>query len=830
MKHLIYSLAAALLLLPACFAAAQVLDCSHATVVVASQVSTPQAAAIEMLLDESAKRTGHRWETAHQFPSRPAACTIVADTIGQMPQLLPQGLIRMAFAPPPHPEAFSLHAFRDRSRTGILITGNDDRGLLFGIGALLRKLSLSPGRATLPRPLHLIESPEKPIRSHQLGYRFKNNTYDAWNLAQFEQQIRDLAVFGGNTVQLISPASDDDPLSPLFPAAPLETLLGVSRILDRYGLNCDMYYPEMETDYARPADVARELARFDSLFRQIPHVNALWIPGGDPGHTPPELLFPLIAQEAVLLHSYHPNARIYVSAQGMDAAHYEDFYRLVAQHPAWLSGVFFGPQSRDSMETQRRRIPAEIPLLFYPDIGHTMHAQFPVPQWDPTYALTEGREPIDPRPAEEALIYRHFAPLNAGFVTYSEGVNDDVNKVLWTQWGWSASMPAKSILEDYARYFVGPQWTRPFAQGLLDLEQNWRGPLLTNRQIAPTLREFQQMEQSDAAPRDNWRFEMALYRAYYDAFLQTRLTAETHQQTAALEALRSSRDADAAMDRAEALLQPPATVPGADLRDRVFILAGDLFRHIGLQLSVKLYGASNWERGANLDRIDISLNDRGWLERELQRIRALPADQRAGALRNLIALEEPGPGTFHDDLGNPAHEPHLVRGPGFAADPGFYRSAIDGVADRIPEDGWRWSQLTYAETLYEVPLHLHYSGLDPARHYRLRVTYAGEDYALPLRLTAARNLEIHPALQRNTNPQTLEFDLPAEANRSGELDLEWAGPKNSGGSGRGRQVAEVWLFPVEANWARPTRPPSRKTPLFLLGFDRNSSIYPRSKG
>lgn len=110
-----------------------------------------------------------------------------------------------------------------------------------------------------------------------------------------------------------------------------------------------------------------------------------------------------------------------------------------------------------------------------------------------------------------------------------------------------------------------------------------------------------------------------------------------------------------------------------------------------------------------------------------------------------------------------------------------------------------YDTITYAETLYDVPLRLHYSGLDPARHYRLRVTYAGEDYALPLRLTAYRSLKIHPMLQRKSNPQTLEFDLPAEATLSGELDLEWAGPENSGGSGRGRQVAEVWLFPVQTN-------------------------------
>jgi hypothetical protein len=109
-------------------------------------------------------------------------------------------------------------------------------------------------------------------------------------------------------------------------------------------------------------------------------------------------MFPLLEAEARIARRYHPGATIWVSAQGLDAAHYERFYALLARQPEWLTGVFFGPQSRGSMETQRRRIPQRYAPQFYPDIGHTMHAQFPVPEWDPVFALTEGREPICPRP------------------------------------------------------------------------------------------------------------------------------------------------------------------------------------------------------------------------------------------------------------------------------------------------------------------------------------------------------------------------------------------------------------------------------------------------
>jgi hypothetical protein len=794
----IKTILAATLLLPVCFGlAAQAIDCTHATVLSAQTATIPEQTAIAVLLEESARRTGEQWQTANAYPTRGnPGCLIVAATAANLPSLLPPTLQRVDFKTPEASESFSINTFPWHGRQTIVIEGRDGRGLLYGVGYLLRTIELSSGKATLPLQLHIAQTPEKSIRGHQLGYRFKSNTYDAWNLAQFEQYIRELAIFGANTIQLIAPDSDDASTSPLYPAPALDTLLGISKILEKYGLDCSIFYPEMEPDYAKPEDFARELTRFEALFRQIPRVDSIWIPGGDPGHTPPNLLFPLVAQEAAILHKYHPNAKIYLSAQGMDAAQYEDFYRLAATKPAWLSGIFFGPQSRDSFETQRRRIPAALPILFYPDIAHTMHAQFPVPEWDPAYALTEGREPIDPRPVDEAVIYKHFEPLQSGFTAYSEGVNDDGNKFLWTQWSWNSSLPAEAILQDYSRFFLGPQWTQPFAKGLADLERNWRGPLLKNPHIEATAAEFEEMEQQSAAPKLNWRFELALERAHYDLFLQQRLTAETAQQQQALAALAQAPQtgSEKALASAESALIP--TQAGTAERAQVFALADKLFHNIGLQLSAKLYGASNWERGANLDRIDIPLNDRVWLKNRFTEIRQLPGEAaKLAAIEQILHWSDPAPRTLYDDLGDPANEPHLMRGKGFAGDPEQYQTAIDGVSDHTPLEGVRWSQLTYAETLYETPLELAYDHLDPARHYRLRVTFGGEDYTAPIGIVANHTVEIEPLHDRKFNPETLEFEIPQAAITTGSLTIEVTRPQGTGGSGRGHQVAEVWLIP-----------------------------------
>ena len=41
----------------------------------------------------------------------------------------------------------------------------------------------------------------------------------------------------------------------------------------------------------------------------------------------------------------------------------------------------------------------------------------------------------------------------------------------------------------------------------------------------------------------------------------------------------------------------------------------------------------------------------------------------AAAAARRRGAADPGPGGFYDDLGNPSCQPHLVRGPGFDADP-----------------------------------------------------------------------------------------------------------------------------------------------------------------
>ena len=294
----------------------------------------------------------------------------------------------------------------------------------------------------------------------------------------------------------------------------------------------------------------------------------------------------------------------------------------------------------------------------------------------------------------------------------------------------------------------------------------------------------------------NWRFSRP-HRAHYDATVRARLLTETAQEHAALAELRlaASLGAGQALVRAEERLAPPAEPVAADLRARTFELAEALFQSVHMQLSVPRYRAISVGRGANLDLIDMPLNSAPWLRERFTAIRTLPTEQeRLRAIEAIVNWENPGPGGFYDDLGNPMAQPHLVAGTSYEDDPAFLRAPH--MAASLGGAPLRISSQTYAESRDEHPLEMHYRGLDPAAHYRLRVVYGigamgSRDNPMTLRLVANGRHEIHGMRPKDPAARPMEFGMPAEATRDGQISLTWTRPAGLGGNGRGVQGSEV---------------------------------------
>jgi hypothetical protein len=738
---------------------AHAIDLKSATIVSAPTLTTQEKNAVTMLAEEIEKRTRIRLPVA-TGNSGAAGTTILINA-------------NKHIAPA---EGFTIQA----SNNLVTVTGNDPRGTLFGIGALLRNLRMERDTLEAPDTLRITTAPKYPLRGHQLGYRPKTNSYDGWDVATWNQYIRDLAVFGTNAIELIPPRSDDAADSPHFPLPPLRMMTEMSRVADSYGLDVWIWYPAMDKDYSDPATVEFALREWEVVYKALPRIDAIFVPGGDPGHTEPKYLMPLLEKQTALLHKYHPKAQMWVSPQSFNKEWMDQFLAILKnEQPAWLSGVVFGPQVRLSLPDLRKAVPQRYPIRHYPDITHSRQSQYPVPDWDVAFAATEAREVINPRPVDQAAIFHALQPFTIGFLTYSEGCNDDVNKFIWSGLGWNPDAKVADILTEYSRYFIGYQYASGFSQGLLALESNWRGPIVANANIEITLAQFQAMEKgASPALLANWRFQQGLYRAYYDAYVRRRVIHETEIEARAMAELRKGN-----MAEAERIIDTTLTDRVAlDLRGRIFELAEALFQSIRMQLSVAKYKAISTDRGATLDTVDNVLNNRGWLKAQFAA--GLSTDR-------ILNWEDPGPGGFYDDLGNLARQPHLVRGLPYDQDPAFLQSSYVGHSYRAERRSSWWNT---AETLGDTPLKMHYDHLDRAAQYKIRITYAGDSPNIKMRLMANDSIEIHPLITKPNPIAPIEFQIPKAATQSGELNLSWTREASLGGNGRGNQVAEVWLI------------------------------------
>ncbi|MEO7648922.1 MAG: glycoside hydrolase family 20 zincin-like fold domain-containing protein [Bryobacteraceae bacterium] len=274
--------------------AASAMDLTRAAVVYPAKFAGPEKKAIDVLVEEVAKRTQVRWAAGSARPGPQSPFISVDRSSGA-------------------PEGYSIRV----RNGGVEVTGNDARGVLFGVGRLLRTLRMSRGSIVIPDGFQITTAPKYSLRGHQLGYRPKPNSYDGWTVEVWDQYIRDLAVFGANAIELIPPRSDDASDSPHFPLPQMEMMTRMSGIVNDYGLDVWIWYPAMDPDYANPKTVESALTEWGDVFRKLPRVDAVFVPGGDPGHTQPKYLMALLEKQTKVLRRYHPKAQIWVSRKAL---------------------------------------------------------------------------------------------------------------------------------------------------------------------------------------------------------------------------------------------------------------------------------------------------------------------------------------------------------------------------------------------------------------------------------------------------------------------------------------------------------------------------------
>ncbi len=490
---------------------------------------------------------------------------------------------------------------------GVTVCAHRLRGLIYGFFLILRKCELKDGRLLLTKDVSGTYKPDMSVRGHNLSYTESNNTVDAWDAAQYRKYMIELMAFGTNTIEGNFFAVKER--NSLMKMSAEEAPVIISELCRELDLELTVFYPL--TKNMTDEETAELLV---SQLKTLPKLTYLFLPGGDPGNMQAGDFIRRCKVIVKAVSQIHPGLEIIPSAQ---APHEfpdwgENFKKAMNEKPEGISAVIFGPNHAMPLDELRRSIPFEYPIEQYPDITHNVRCETPVhfdrDDWHYAWAATLSRESVNPRPREYRLLHIKTRQYLRGSTPYSEGVSDDVNKVVWSSLDFDFGSSLRETLKDYSRLFIPGEDAEKIADLIFGLELNWETAPEESFSVESVFFGFDGMLIKNAALYENWRFLLLYFRALCDKIVRDRRIYELDLiEKADFEIRRGN------VEKAKEILSSEFTDEYKANRQKLFVLAQKLFGLIGIQLDVEHFGGKSRERGCTLDSIDMPVTDRPYL-------------------------------------------------------------------------------------------------------------------------------------------------------------------------------------------------------------------------
>ena len=311
-------------------------------------------------------------------------------------------------------EGFRIHAEPSGS---VQLVASTDRGFILAAGRLRRELRIhssghGPVRLSLPFEVE-VSRPAVAQHLQTRGVEFTTafvgpnssqpGSFSSW--ANAERFVKELAIFGGNEVELAHPIMGD-----VLNA----NVQNWSRLCERWDVDLSIWLP---VDDSAASFTAADIRPYDELFGNCTRLDAIHVPGGDggPGFFS-ETWWSAVRAVASVLRRHHPQAQVTVSANSFNSSSFTQFLAALARPETqqWLDGLQIGKEEPLPLAAFVARVakihkqPTPYYFLRVPDITHTVETGFPVPEWSYTWSSTHGREAINPAP----LRYFQCATLN----------------------------------------------------------------------------------------------------------------------------------------------------------------------------------------------------------------------------------------------------------------------------------------------------------------------------------------------------------------------------------------------------------------------------------
>lgn len=420
----------------------------------------------------------------------------------------------------------------------IRIRGNDNRGLLYGVGKFLHT-SIYTSAGFNAGAWRGVSVPKMPYRGMYFATHFQNY-YQVAPIEEVRQYVEDVSLWGTNNFLVWFGMEEFNGINDPKAQAMLDRLRALLKTAKDLGLDVGIggvgndgyrnspselratmvpFCQGVELCPNKPGVLELELQfcqeKFDAFksigldyWFVVPYDNGgcgceKCVPWGING-------FLKVAEpEARAFRRAYPNGKVVMSTWYFDhpqlfSGEWEGLTaKFKAQKPDWLDYIMADNFKEYPRYPLDHGVPGGLPLVNFPDIS--MWGQNP---W--------GGYGTNPMPARLQQRWDETQKHLSGGIPYSEGIYEDLNKVICTQFYWEPDRSAMETVKEYAAFEFSPEVADDVASVVQIFEKNHERDQIGECAVTA----YQLMEKAEAKltpqARSAWRWRLIRIRAAID--------------------------------------------------------------------------------------------------------------------------------------------------------------------------------------------------------------------------------------------------------------------------------------------------------------------------
>jgi hypothetical protein len=462
----------------------------------------------------------------------------------------------------------------------IRVIGHDERGLLYGVGKLLRSSRFDHGGFT-PGGWRGQSGPQGQFRAIYLASHFRN-FYETAPPAEMQAYLEDLALWGFNTVIVHFPQFQFQDFNDPGARKLLDQLRGLFRAAKAAGMEVGLVEASNQGFAATPKELlaqpvpdnwgrrgklgvnlcpakppARQLLlkNWSELLDQFSDTGLDWVvswpydeggcgcpdcwPWGSRGHVQ---LSKAVSQ---LARRKYPRCRFVLSTWVYDsppAGEWTGLAKALADDKGWVDAVMADAHEDYPHYPLDNPVPGGLPLLNFPEIS----------MW--------GRSPwggfgATPLPGRFQRLWNQVKQKVGGGMPYSEGIYEDINKVICGQFYWNKDRAALDTVREYIAFEYSPDVVEDVLAAVNLLEE-------THTKLSEkSFKALELLQKAEARltpqAKKSWRWRILYLRSVVDA---ERYEAEKAGSKPS-PVLKRAYDELTAIQHAQHALQRPPQLP-----------------------------------------------------------------------------------------------------------------------------------------------------------------------------------------------------------------------------------------------------------------------------